>query len=74
MHMFETVVCHTIYEFLDCVKLQVERKPSMCSDYKIPRFCAEFSMEEEHVLYFPRKGNEGCPKEACLGIVPCGEV
>jgi hypothetical protein len=47
--MFETVVCRTIYEFLEFVKLQVEKKSSMCSDYKIPRFCAEFSMEEEHL-------------------------
>jgi len=38
------------------VKLQVERKPSVCSDYKVPRFCAEFSMEEEHVLTSQEKG------------------
>jgi hypothetical protein len=72
--MFEIVGCHTINEFLDFVKLQVERKPSMCLDYNIPRFCTKFSMEEEHVLYLPRKGHEGCPKEGCLGIVPCREV
>jgi len=72
--MFEIVVCHNMNEFLVFVKLRVERKPSVCSDCKIPRFCAEFSMEEEHVLYPARKGHEGCPKEFCLGIVSCREV
>lgn len=40
----------------------------MCSAYDIPRFCAEFTMEEELVLYLTKKEHGCCPKEACLGL------
>jgi hypothetical protein len=58
----------TYCEFVVFVKVQVKIIPSVCSAYEIPRFCEEFSMEEEHVLYLTKKEHGVVQRKLVWGL------